>query len=174
MKVIKILLLVAVLIGTCSLGAAAQDDTYRVAVEKLLLLTKQDQLVDQMFQQFQEVQMQQLQQMNVSQAQYPIVEKYLGKIYELMKTEMSWDIIKDDYIQIYMSVYTEEEIKGLVAFYESPIGQKTIEKMPLLAQQSLLIGQKYFTRLFPQIQTLGREMAAEIGPPKSGNEEPGE
>lgn len=165
MKILKIFLLLAVIVIACSLGVSAQDDAYRASVEKLLLLTKQDQLVDEMFQQIQQVQLNQLQQMNLPQEQYPVVEKYFGQIYALMKAEMGWEQMKDDFIQIYMAVYTEAEIQGLIAFYESPVGRKTIEKMPLLSQQSLEIGQKYFTVLMPKIQELARTMAAEMGAP---------
>lgn len=71
-------------------------------------------------------------------------------------------IICNNFIQLYMSVYTEAEINELIAFYESPIGQKTLEKMPLLMQESMAINQKYTMKIMPKIIEIAEEMAAEI------------
>lgn len=162
LKVVRLWVFVLVLVFVSSLGVFAQEDTYRAAAEKLLLLMKQDQLVDQMFDQMKQMQLQQLEQMNIG-SESPVGEKYLERIYGVMKEEMSWDKVKDDFIRIYMTVYTEEEILGLVAFYESPLGQKVIEKMPLMAQESMVISQKYVSRVMPKIQAITQEMLTEEG-----------
>jgi hypothetical protein len=43
--------------------------------------------------------------------------------------------------------FTEEELDGLVAFYESPLGAKVIEKTPLLMQQNIAMGQAWGQRV---------------------------
>jgi len=35
--------------------------------------------------------------------------------------------------ELYDKYFTNEEIKGLIAFYESPIGKKTIQVLPALS-----------------------------------------
>ncbi len=44
---------------------------------------------------------------------------------------------------IYASNFTPDELRALIAFYKSPIGQKLLEKTPSVTQQSLLAGQKF-------------------------------
>jgi hypothetical protein len=44
--------------------------------------------------------------------------------------------------ELYDKYYTNEEIKGLIAFYESPLGQKTIQILPALSAESMSRGQK--------------------------------
>jgi hypothetical protein len=100
--------------------------------------------------------------MNISQEQSPVVEKYLNKMFDVVKEEMSWDKMKGDFIRIYMSVYTEEEIQGLISFYESPLGKKMIEKTPQLMEQSMAVGQKYVIAMMPKIQKVTEEMVAEL------------
>jgi hypothetical protein len=163
MKIIKIFLIVIALTFIGALGVSAQPDTYRASVERLLLLTRQNEIVDQMFQQLKQIQLQQLQQMNIPQDKLPLAEKYLNKIYDVMEEEMGWEKMKEDFVGIYMSVYTEQEIRELIAFYESPLGRKVTEKMPLLMQQTSQISQKYFQRLMPRILSISEEMAKEIG-----------
>lgn len=43
---------------------------------------------------------------------------------------------------VYMAEFTEAEIKELLAFYETPLGAKTLEKLPALFQQGAMIGKK--------------------------------
>lgn len=143
-------------------GVAAQEDTHRASVEKLLVLMKQDQLMEQMFPKIKQLVLQQLQQTDLTEEQSRLMEKYFDKILDVMKEEMSWDKMKDDFIQLYMSVYTEDEVNELITFYESPIGRKTIEKMPLLMEKSMAISQKYTMDMMPKIQEITMEMMNEI------------
>jgi len=54
-------------------------------------------------------------------------------------------------IPIYDKYYTEEEIKQLIKFYNSPIGKKSIDKMPAIMQESMEVGQNW-----------GREVADKV------------
>ena len=46
-------------------------------------------------------------------------------------------------VPIYDKHFTHEEIKGLIAFYQSPLGAKVIEKMPAVAQESMVVGMEW-------------------------------
>jgi len=43
---------------------------------------------------------------------------------------------------IYAVNFSRDELGQLLAFYRTPVGQKFIEKMPTITQQSLAVGQK--------------------------------
>jgi hypothetical protein len=51
---------------------------------------------------------------------------------------------------IYARTFTTDELQQLTAFYRGPIGQKFLDKMPVIAQESMAMGQKF-----------GQEVAAE-------------
>src|SRR6187401_3629030 len=44
--------------------------------------------------------------------------------------------------ELYDKYFSNEEIKGLIAFYESPLGQKTVQVLPALSSESMSRGQK--------------------------------
>ena len=44
---------------------------------------------------------------------------------------------------VYASNFTPDDLRGLITFYKSPVGQKLLEKTPAVTQQSLLAGQKF-------------------------------
>ncbi|MFM7407780.1 MAG: DUF2059 domain-containing protein [Cuspidothrix sp.] len=44
---------------------------------------------------------------------------------------------------MYSKYFTNEEIKGIIAFYETPLGKKTLSVLPQISQESTAIGIKY-------------------------------
>ena len=106
MKKFKVIILAALFTLAFSVGVFAKEDTHRAAIEQLMTLMKVDHIYEQMYPQIKQLVLQQLQQINTPQEQSPIVEKYFNKLFDAMKEEMGWDKMKEDYIQLYMSVYT--------------------------------------------------------------------
>ncbi|WP_291101141.1 MULTISPECIES: DUF2059 domain-containing protein [unclassified Flavobacterium] len=51
--------------------------------------------------------------------------------------------LHDKMAKIYMEIYSPEDIKGMLAFYESPVGKKMNEKAGELGQKSLQAGQEW-------------------------------
>lgn len=44
---------------------------------------------------------------------------------------------------LYEKYYTEEDLDQLIAFYQSPVGKKSIQIMPQIMQESMAIGQNW-------------------------------
>ncbi len=57
----------------------------------------------------------------------------------------------DPMITIYADNLKHDEIKGLITFYETPLGRKTIEVMPVMAQEGMKVGQEWGRNLAPQL-----------------------
>lgn len=69
-----------------------------------------------------------------------------------MQDNLSWDQMKEMYVDIYMQVFTEEEINQLVEFYQSPLGQKMLEKMPELLRVTFEKSQALIQKKLPIFQ----------------------
>ena len=54
--------------------------------------------------------------------------------------------------------FTSAELRELLAFYDTPVGRKTLEVMPALSQESMLAGQQWGQRLGMKV---GAELEAE-------------
>ena len=65
---------------------------------------------------------------------------------------MSWSAMKEDMVQLYAREFTEKELKELAKFYQTPIGRKTIDKMPQLMAASMEIGQRRMQEHLPELQ----------------------
>ncbi|VAW73483.1 FIG01059457: hypothetical protein [hydrothermal vent metagenome] len=57
--------------------------------------------------------------------------------------EVNADKLIELVIPVYQKHLTEEDIKGINAFYDSPAGKKLIKVQPEIVQESMLIGQKW-------------------------------
>ena len=87
---------------------------------------------------------------DVPERMYIILEEEVNKIIEEQM------FAKDGYIEmavvIYDKYFTHEDIKGLLSFYQTELGQKTIRVLPQIVEHSLKAGQMWGQALGPVIQ----------------------
>jgi hypothetical protein len=93
------------------------------------------------------------------------VHKKLDRFSEIMSEEFKQVNLSSMYIELYDKYFTNDEIKGLIQFYESPVGKKAIAVLPAIAQESMkrgmevgsTVGEKALTRLaneFPELKNV--------------------
>lgn len=80
-----------------------------------------------------------------------IIETFLERFPERLKTQ---DLI-DRIVPIYDKHLTHEEIKGLIQFYQTPLGQRVIQVLPQVFQESQAAGREFG-------QEVGREVMMEV------------
>ncbi len=44
------------------------------------------------------------------------------------------------FVPVYAKHFTRDEVKGLISFYNSPLGMKTIKELPLVSRESMMLG----------------------------------
>jgi hypothetical protein len=70
--------------------------------------------------------------------------------------------IRDRLIALYAKYFTREEVRGLIAFYESDLGRKAVSNLPSLMREGGEIGQRWAQDSLPTImQTLQARLKAE-------------
>src|SRR6185437_12246236 len=62
------------------------------------------------------------------------------------------DGLLDRMAPIYARNFTVAELKDIAAFYRSPIGQKLVDRLPLIAQDSMAAGQEFGRELLPELR----------------------
>src|SRR5262249_50799294 len=75
----------------------------------------------------------------------PQVERDYDAILPLILEGMSArvDEIIDQIAALYARTFTADELREVAAFYRGPTGQKFVEKMPAIMQESMMIGQRF-------------------------------
>ncbi|MBU8921174.1 MAG: DUF2059 domain-containing protein [Bacteroidales bacterium] len=139
--------------------ANANETQNRALAEELLDAMEMQETIEKSFEMVKEMIPAQMKAMGVSEEATSDEDKEAAqKMTDLIMKEVSWDNLKDDYITIYAETFTEEELRGLVAFYKSHVGRKFIEKQPELMKRSMQISQMKMMELMPKIQALTQEM----------------
>lgn len=79
-------------------------------------------------------------------------------------TDAKWAALKKDVfdvevaelnkqlIPVYKKHFTQEEVKAIVAFYETPAGKKLAEKTPMVTMESMQLSQTWAMSLMGKIQ----------------------
>lgn len=142
----------------------AGDIPKRALAEQLLEAMEIQKTIEKSFDMVNQMMTAQMKQMGVfsDDAISDKAQDVIQKTMDLVMKEMSWDKLKGDYISIYAETFTEEELKGAIKFYKSPIGKKFIEKQPELMRKSMQISQKQMATLMPKIQQLTKEMMDQV------------
>ena len=151
--------------------AAADEASHRAAAEELLLLMHVDQMVKPVFEQIERMMEQQFDQSDAPEESRPILKKYTSKMMKILEEALGWEKMKDDYVDMYVRTYTENEIRAIADFYRTPAGQAFIEKMPKLMQESMALSQRTMQGYMHKIEELSAEMAKEIAESKEPSEE---
>ena len=92
-------------------------------------------------------------------------QQMLPKIMDAAFKQMSWETLKPDFVRIYAEVFTVADIKGLIAFYQSPVGQKFIEKQPEVTEKTMMVVQQRMPAMMQELQKLIQENAQQIQSP---------
>ena len=92
--------------------------------------------------------------------QNPASAQFQPQMKAILNKYMSWASLKDDMAAAYMSEFTEPELNDLVNFYQTPLGKKTVEKLPALMQKGATMGQKRVQEHLPELQAAIQAAAA--------------
>jgi hypothetical protein len=125
-----------------SAAATPVSASHRKAAEELLATTGSEKNMAEMTSRMLDAQLEQRPEMKPVE---PEMRAFINKY-------MSWQSIKDDLVQLYAQEFSEKELKELNKFYQTPVGRKTIQKMPMLMQAGMEIGQKRVQEHLPELQ----------------------
>ena len=81
---------------------------------------------------------------------YRILSEEINKVVDEHMTSKGGFL--DMVVPIYAKHFTHTEIKALLKFYQTDLGQKTIQVWPLILQESMLLAQDWWKSLTPLIK----------------------
>ena len=107
--------------------------------EESLELTGAQKLADQTKQQVLQMNLQRMSQIDVPEENKVAFTEFQLKIQETISNEFNWDKIKNMQIKLFTDIYTTDELKGLIQFYKTPLGQALIKKQPIVNQKIMMM-----------------------------------
>jgi hypothetical protein len=152
-------LIVLCLALVSSLGAA--EPSQLELASKVIKATQFDRIFDQMGNQMQQMaaQSMNLSSPNLTPAQKEAATKTMGEVMKLSTDAAKNMLEKVDVI--YAEVYSEAELKAMLAFFESPEGKSMMQKQPQIIQRMTPLIQGMQKELLPKIQQIAQKAKTE-------------
>jgi hypothetical protein len=136
----------SILIGAIALFqpamTRADEASHRKAAESLLSLMNMEAVMSQSIDQMLQMQIK----------QNPAIAPHEQEMKSFLKKYMSWAGLKDDMVKIYVDEFTESELDELNKFYQTPLGKKTLQRMPTLLSKGAELGQRRVQEHLPELQ----------------------
>ncbi|TWU60097.1 hypothetical protein Poly51_03710 [Rubripirellula tenax] len=133
-------------------SADAPQDSHAAAIEEFLVTMRMEETTRRSIDQMLAMQIQ----------QNPQMEMFADVMKAFLQKHLSFDKIKGEMITIYRDTFTEDEIRQLTAFYQTPVGRKAAERLPALAAASAQIGGKRVQANMAELQAAMAKKQAEM------------
>ncbi|MBI1397240.1 MAG: DUF2059 domain-containing protein [Betaproteobacteria bacterium] len=151
MNIVRVVILVIALLAAAPPGALADDlsPEKRADIERLLEMTGAlsiaQQMSDMVVTEFTN---------SLRQSRPDVPKEVLDLLPEIIHETFAAKMgaLKDEMIPIYHRHFTDDEIREMIRFYSTDLGQKTIRVMPSLIQESMVAGRHWGEALAPELQ----------------------
>lgn len=144
-------------------AAQADEATHRAAAERFLKLANAEGMTVPIYSQTERLITAQFAQMGGSMQYESILREYRERAKVLLDKQLSWNAIREELVDLYLPVFSEQEFDELSAFYQSPAGSKLREHLPALTEGSMAIARTRVEQVIgPQLEGLVEEMGNEV------------
>ncbi len=83
------------------------------------------------------------------------------KISNVVREAMSFERLEPLYVDVYRQTFTQDEIDGMIAFYRTPVGQSSIDKMPQVMQRMQVAMQPLMTETMQRVLAITKQAMSE-------------
>ncbi len=99
--------------------------------------------------------------------QNPGLAKDLNEIAEKMRTDLAprFSELSDEMAKLYATHFTDQELKAILVFYQSPVGKKLLAEQPTVVDASMRYAQDWANKLSDQVIAKMREELKKRGHP---------
>lgn len=151
-----------------TMGAQAQDGADDPGRQQLAAQMLQAMRGEQMIEQFANVFFQsmangyraQIASAGACPAAERVLDEQAGESRKLMLQAFKDGDYLNKIAQIYARTFTDAELRDAIGFFNSPTGQKFLEKQPELMQQGAVLGQSMMAAKQPELQALSTRLGS--------------
>lgn len=97
-----------------------------------------------------------------TQDQVAIAQDTRDQIFAVLKEELSWERMKKDLMSVYAETFTQEEVDGILAFYETKAGKALLNKIPTVIDKNKVLVQERLVAVRPLIDDIREEMVVRL------------
>ena len=140
----------------------ADESSHEAAARRLLEVSRAADMVDTVYDSMGAQFAGMAEQMGIDESQRHIYDRHMERVFQVLREEMNWEKMEPYIIGAYTEVYSEQELSELADFYESPLGQKFLEKMPELMEATMSVTQSMMSGFYSRVGELEAELQADL------------
>jgi len=99
---------------------------------------------------------------SVTPEQQKALDAFRAKVLKIQKDEINWESLQPKISEIYQNSLSQEDVDGIIAFYQTPAGQSFIKKMPQVMQQTMQMMQTMMVPMMKKIEAAGVELKLDL------------
>ena len=153
--------LVAAALVLVAIAGAARAAASPESVDRLMQAMKVQQQLDLVYSQslpaMENAMRQSLSQKMDSAEAERMFNAVMPKINAVIREELGWAKLRPDFAAIYAETFTQQEIDGLIAFYQGPIGRAFVNKQAQLTQRSMKLMQQKMGPVMQKVMRIAKE-----------------
>ena len=115
------------------------DPAFRADIIRMLELTVSEQMAETVFQQ-------------VKSTLQPLMPEAGDEFWDQMKAEIDTGALNNRLAPVYARHLTHEDVQGVVAFYESPAGQRYLAAYPSIFTESMQVAGQWSQEVYERVQ----------------------
>ncbi|MEH6604238.1 MAG: DUF2059 domain-containing protein [Pseudomonadales bacterium] len=142
--------------------AFSASDSHRALAEEMLNLSHVGDTLDTQVKAGVEEQRQRMKDLKLNDASKAAIDTFMDGMASLMAQSLGWEANKEYYIELYTQTYSEKEIKQIVGFYKSDVGQKLLNQGAAMSLQIADSTKTKMTELQPQLMALQTQLQADL------------
>lgn len=166
-RAVRMLLVLALLLAGPALAAEPTD----ADIDRLLQASRAESLLAGVVPQMEAVQQQEFDKhfagKEMTEEQKAEVARIQAKTQEIVRKALSWEEMRPVYLDVYKKTYTREDVRAITKFYESPAGQRMLDKNPALMQNVMTAVQQKMVPMLEELQAEIRNIPVTPPPPAS-------
>ena len=139
-------------------GARADEASKQAKVKELFAVMHMDHNLDRMMSAMQRQVQVTAQSAPGAEALTPekkkLQDEFVANSMKVVEANFGWTVLEPAYVKLYADTYTEAELDGILAFYQSPAGQAMLAKTPQLSSGVMEIVHSRMDDFQPKMQAL--------------------
>jgi len=159
----KLLAILSLLVISAAAQAAPPSEA---SVNRLLDAMQVDKVLDAIKPQLEGMMKQMEQQAQsgktLSAADQKVFDKFHARVIAIMNKNLTMATLRPQYVRIYAQNFSQEEVDGMTAFYESPTGKAVVTKLPGVMQTVMAEMPKTLAPMMQEMQKAGKDMSDEL------------
>lgn len=99
---------------------------------------------------------------DLSETQRAAIQRFSLRANASLDEALTWGQLREPIAQAYLNAYTESEVRELLDFYRSKIGQKALRQGPKLAEEINQVMRAQIQKTLPEFQQIGQDFKTEF------------